>query len=150
MSDEVKETRLQAIERKRAEQRAAATAGAEDQEATDLEAIVELEAQHGFNNVAVLELPYLGEGLPVRVAVRAPTAAEFKRYRAKCVPMKDGRNNEIPGDPFAAAEQLAATCFVYPARDVLDTLCAARPGLLVQLGVQAAKLASAEEERQGK
>lgn len=149
MSDEIKETRLQAIERRRAERRAEAELLVEEQAATDLEAIDALEAQHGCDRVKVLVLPFVAEGLPVRVAVRVPEPREIKRFRDSVKPKRDGRNNEVPGDQAAAAEALGTVTTIYPERDVLDTLCEKLPALRFQLGQCAINLSAARDEAAG-
>ncbi|HEY3499767.1 MAG TPA: hypothetical protein VGK73_33980 [Polyangiaceae bacterium] len=152
MSDanEKKLSPLEQVEARRAAKREASQAAHDAQAVIDLTAIADLEDQYGFENVAVMVLPHLALGLPVRVAVRAPTPAELKRYRDRLKPTRGRRNEEIPGDATRAHEELGPACLVYPAPDVFEKLCEVRPALPGQLGVQAALLGSAKEETAGK
>lgn len=142
--------RLAEIEKRRAARKAEADAAELEQEITDLEAIDALEAQHGYNSVSVLRVPFLAEGLPVRVAVRTPLPVEIKRFRDTLKPRKDRRGNDVQGDNVLANEQLGAACLIYPAPDVLAKLCEKRPALLSQLGQVATVLSVASEEESGK
>jgi hypothetical protein len=141
---------LEQVEARRAAKRKASAEAHDAQAAIDLVAIEALEDEHGFENVAVLTLPFLASGLPVRVAVKAPTPALLKRYRDRLKPTRDRRNNEVPGDATFAHEELGGACLIYPSPDVFAKLCEARPALQGQLGVQAAHLAAAKEESEGK
>lgn len=141
---------LEAIEEKRAARKAAAEAARDEQLWRDLSAIDAIEVELGDSNVAVLRLPY-AKDLPAAVAVRAPSTAEMKRYRDRVRPSKDGRNRDVQPDQVKPAEELGATCRVYPADETaFGLLCEARPGLLVQMGVRALELGSAREESEGK
>ncbi len=142
--------RLAALEEKRAARKAAAEAARDEQLWHDLSAIDEIEVALGDSNVAVLRLPY-AKDLPAAVAVRVPTLAEMKRYRDRVRPAKDGRNRDVQPDQVKPAEEIGATCRVYPTDETLfGLLCDARPGLLVQMGVRALELGSAREETEGK
>jgi hypothetical protein len=143
-------SKLTEIEALRAEKRKASEAAHDEQAAVDLVAIDALEDEHGFENVAVMSLPFLAKGLPVRVAVKAPTQPLMKRYRDRLKPGRDRRNNEVPGDAALAHEELGGACLIYPAPDVFARLSELRPALQGQLGVQAALLAAAREESEGK
>jgi hypothetical protein len=150
MSDDKKLSPLEQVEARRAAKRAASQAAHDAQAAFDLLAIEALEDEHGFENVAVMALPFLAEGLPVRVAVKAPTQPLMKRYRDRLKPTRDRRNNEVPGDAALAHDELGLACLIYPSPDVFTRLCEKRPALPGQLGVQAALLAAAREEDAGK
>lgn len=141
---------LEAVEAKRAARKAAAEACREVQLASDLDAIDSIEAERGDSNVAVIRLPYTRD-LPAAVAVRVPSLAEMKRYRDRVRPSKDGRNRDVQPDQVQPAEEIGATCRVYPTDEtVFRALCEARPGLLVQMGVRALELGSGREESEGK
>jgi hypothetical protein len=141
---------LKEIEARRAAKRKASEAAHDAQAAIDLVAIDALEDEHGFENVAVMALPFLAAGLPVRVAVKAPSPVLMKRYRDRLRPTRDRRNNEVPGDAALAHEELGGACLIYPTTDVFAKLAEQRPALQGQLGVQAALLAAAKEESEGK
>lgn len=150
MSAEKKLSPLEQIEERRAAKRKASEESHDAQAAVDLAAIEALEDEHGFENVAVMSLPFLAVGLPVRVAVKAPSPGLLKRYRDRLKPTRDRRNNEVPGDALFANEELGGACLIYPAPDVFAKLSEFRPALQGQLGVQAASLAHAKEESEGK
>jgi hypothetical protein len=143
------------IEEKRAERKAANEAARLEQRAKDLEAIDALEQEFGDSNIATLDVPY-SPGLPTMIACRTPNEAEIKRYRHELKAKKDG----TMGDPVTAAELVAATCRVYPPRgkngeasdgdELYRKMLAARPGIHVQLGAEALKLASASAEDRSK
>lgn len=142
---EPKLTPLQVVEAKRAARKASLEAQRDEQRAIDLEAVYNLETEHGDNGVAVLNVPYT-PGLPTLCAARKPTAPEMKRYRDRCRPRKDGA--QIDGVP--PAEELAACCRVYPSDVVYADMLADRAGIHVQLGVEALKLAAGSAEAEGK
>ncbi len=130
---------LEAIEAKRAARKAKLDEQHAEQLATDLEAVDALETEHGDSNVAVLRVPFT-PGQPALCAARCPNTHEIKRYRDRI--RKDGGK----GDPVAAAEEIAAVCRVYPDADTYKAMLDARPGIHVQLGVEAVKLASGQAD----
>jgi hypothetical protein len=137
--------RLKAIEAKRAAARAAEREKADEQKATDLEAIFDLEALHGADNISTITVPYT-EGLPVVCAVRTPVKVELKRFRDQMKTKLDRRNVAQVPDHVLPNEQLAAVCLVYPDGPTFEKLCDARPGLAVQLGQLAYALGVGAEE----
>lgn len=143
MSDETLDP-LAAIQAKRAERKADLAKQKAAQMAVDLEAIDALEVELGDSNVANVEVGFV-PGLPVLAAIRCPKPAEIKRYRARLKPVKGE-----PGDNIAAAEELGAACRIYPDADTFAAMCAARGGLVVQLGLEAAKLSVGKAEDEGK
>lgn len=134
---------LELIEAKRAARKAKHQAEYELQRAVDLEALDELEIEHGDANVASLDVPF-AVGQVTLVAVRLPKPAEVKRFRAR---VKDtGRKK---ADPVAGTEELGESCAIYPAAEALQALLAERPAVLSQMGVAALKLATANAEAEG-
>ena len=149
MSDEApkEESTLEQIEKRRAERKRRTEAEALKQREIDLAAIDALEEEHGDTNITVLEVPF-APGLPTLVAARTPTEAEIKRYRHR---LKRKKADAPPPDTQAAAEELAASCRVYPPDgEVYAELLSKRPGVHLQLGVAAANLALASAESEGK
>jgi hypothetical protein len=137
---------LEQAQAKRAARKAAASADEDLARALDTEAIDSLEVQYGDSNVGVIQLPYT-PGLPTCAAVRCPKPAEVKRFRDGVTP----KHEKDRPDTAAAAELLAAISRVYPAdKEVYAKLCAARPGLAVQLGAKAMSLAIGKDESEGK
>jgi hypothetical protein len=133
------------IQARRDARKAAAKEEHEAQLALDLEAVDALEAERGDTNVAVVSIPHTS-GLPTLFAVRTPSPAETKRYRARVKPGKEGE----PGDYEGAAAEIGAVCLAYPEREVYEQMVAARPGITTQAGLAALKLASGHAESEGK
>jgi hypothetical protein len=140
---------LDVVQARRRARKDAARKADDDAFAADLEAIDALEESLGDANVDAVRVAYT-PGLPAAAAVRCPTPVQFKRYRDRITPRKDARNRDVEPDPYAAAEELAAVCLVYPDKDVYKQMCAARPGLASQLGAAAVRLAVGAEADEGK
>lgn len=117
----------------------------EAQAAIDLEAIDALEVEHGYNNIAVIIVPFT-PGSVTRVAARTPKPEEVKRYRHRVKPKKLG---DVPNAQEGAAE-LSAVVRVYPDQAAWDKVLSERPGLDTQLGQRAIALAVGSEEEAGK
>jgi hypothetical protein len=111
----------------------------------DTKAIATIEAQYGDQNVHVKEVPFIDSETPILVAVRTPSPAMVKNYRAAVEPDDDG-NREI----YQPAEDLAIQCLVYPDKDDFLRMREARYGIGTQMGLAALNLATAKEERRGK
>lgn len=136
------QSRLDEIEKRRADRRAEVERATLEQRVLDLEAIDALEAEYGPNEIKTFEVPYL-PGLPVVVAVRTGREPEVKRFLA--------RLREKNANTHAAAEEAARSCLVYPTdRETVDRLVEKRRGLLVQVGTAAMNLASARAAEEGK
>lgn len=136
---------LEEVKARREARKAELRAKRDAQLAADLEAVDALEVEHGDSNIATLEIEYV-PGLPVMVAVRCPKTHELKRYRDTVKTKRDGSL----GDPIDAAIKVAAVCLVYPDKETFGRVIEARPGVDVQLGLAALKLASAKAEDEGK
>lgn len=146
MSEETeKRTPLQVAQDKRAARKAQLQLAADAQKAIDLDAIDGLEQQYGDTNVGVLHIPHT-PGLPSVVACKVPTGHMMKRYRDSVRPSKNG----TPPDYVTAGELLATSVQIYPDAEAYEKLCAARPGLHLQLGMKALELATASEAAEGK
>lgn len=128
--------------------RAADIAEARDaQETADLEAIDALEAVAG-ESYKTMTANGFRAGVAVKIAFRAPTAPEYKRYldqygRAASKNDAKGRRD--------AQELLAESCWVYPAdKEARASVRDAFPGTLVSLSIEAAKAAELRGEEEGK
>lgn len=121
-----------------------------EQEAADLEAIADLEVEHGPSNVAVLRINY-APGLPSLVAVRIPSKAEMKRYRDTIKP-GTGRGGQLKvGDFDLAYSQIGGACIVYPpAGELRDALLDQRSAVKVEAGHAAVKLGESRDADEGK
>lgn len=138
-------TPLELAEERRAARKAEVKALHDAQRAVDLDAITDLEIEHGDANVGVIHVGYV-EGLPSCVACRTPKPVELKRFRVRVTP----KNDKDRPDSATAAEELAAVCRIYPDDATYAKLCEARPGLAIQLGSKAVALATGKEESEGK
>lgn len=141
MSEDRELTKLEALQAERDRKKAEFKAARDAQELIDLEAIMQLESEHGDESMVVLDVPFT-PGFPVKIAARLPLPQEIKRYRAR-VKVKDP-------DAVGAAEEVADVTLIYPNKDVFDKMCALRNGIKSPLGVAALKLASAKSESEGK
>jgi hypothetical protein len=139
-------TPLEAVELKRAERRAARQAEYDAQRVKDLEALTDLEDEHGSENIGHIDVPF-SPGSPTLVAVKTPEKKYVKRYRETVKPNKDGSHS---GKSVEAAETLAACVVVYPAKEVYESICEARAGVAVAAGMKALELVSARESSEGK
>jgi hypothetical protein len=137
---------LEQVKARRAARKAAVSVEEDAARAADLDAIDALEVEHGDSNVSVVHVPYV-HGMPTCAAVRCPKPAEVKRYQSRCKP----KHEKDHPDTVAAAEELAAICRIFPAdKEAYAALCAARPGLVVQLGVAAIRLGQGKSDDEGK
>jgi len=147
MADETPElSKLEAIEAKREARKAELAKKYNEQRAIDLEAIDELEIEHGDSNIRVVDVPFT-PGLPTCFAGKCPSPDLVKRYRTRVSPKKDGSTD---ASPMAAAQEVGAACRVYPDAETWAKLLAARPGIDVQLGLEVLRLAAGRAQEEGK
>ena len=138
---------LEEIEQRRAARRAKNDDDRKAQEALDLEAIDALEAADGMPLHTMTANGYK-PGVAVKIAFRAPSAIEYKRYKD----LVNRAGKDRPDERVKAQEQLAACCMVYPAADTAErkALLDAFAGVLISLSIEAAKVAEARSEDEGK
>lgn len=136
------------IEERRAARRAELAKAEEAQFVKDLEALDELEAQHGAGVVGSVRCARFIPGLPTRVFVRPPKADEYDRYTSQYGRAKDKQSTAGQRD---AIKLLGTTCWLYPVdKDVRAKLVEEFPGLLIAVGLEAAKRGEAEAEEEKK
>jgi hypothetical protein len=70
-----------------------------------------------------------------------------KRYQARLQPKKDGSVGMTAAE---AASEVGAACRVYPDAETFAKVLEARPGILVQLGVEVLRLAAGRASSEGK
>lgn len=135
------------IDERRAKARAAREAARSAQRKNDLEKIVELEESLGFDLETVETQGRVVEGVPVVVAVRPPSKAEYKRFQAifRVEPEKSPKRGD-------AIDQLAKACIVYPEKDsaAFAALLEHFPGTLssvVPVATRLAELSSTAEKK---
>ncbi len=144
--------RIAAAQARRATQKAAEAEAHADQLADDLEALADLEGEHGYDRVLRIDLRGWkpGAGSATMVVARIPLKREdlFKRFEQSAARAKSGTD-----DALKALHQLAESCVVYPARkgDLYAGTLELAPGILSNIGLQLVQhvQGAAEEEKKG-
>ncbi len=138
-------SKVEEIEARRAERKAAAEKARAEQYERDLEAVDELEAKSGSELNISLRVTNFVPGVPCLVGVRAPSELEYKRFFQS---VNRAGNADAK---MAAFEQLAKTCWAYPDNeDSRKAMLGANPGLLANVGNLATKLAELQSDAEGK
>lgn len=135
------------IERSRADRRAAQEQARADQETADLVAIDAMESEQGQSLHTMTANGYK-PGVPLKIAFRAPTAPEYKRY-CDMVGKAQGKGDHV--ERRRAQEMMAECCLMYPSQGEARTaMLAAFPGVLISLAIEAAKVAELRAEDEAK
>jgi hypothetical protein len=133
---------IEEIEAKMAARRKAHDEARDAQLVVDLAAIDALEESRG-EPLHKMTCNRFVSGQPVKVAFRAPSAGEYKRYRdmvGKAMQQNDSAAR------VKAQEMLAASVVLYPGEEARAAFEAAFPGTLLSLTIEAAKLAELKAE----
>lgn len=146
--------RIAAALAKREALKAAEAAAFAEQQAIDLEALIDIEAEHGFERVVRIDIGGWkpGAGAATMVVARVPTKAEkaVRRYEETVSKAKAGSTTQHD-----AAVTLAGFCIVYPdkdsAKDLYDATLELAAGVMAHVGVQVMRVVqgNAEEEKKG-
>lgn len=146
--------RIAAAQARREAMKAAEAEAHAEQLATDLEALADLEAEHGFDRVIRVDLRGWkpGSGATTMVVARIPLRREdaVKRFEQTAARSKQGSD-----DGLKALHTLAEFCIVYPHRkDHAEAYAATldlAPGILSNVGLQVVQAVqgAAEEEKKG-
>lgn len=134
------------IEKRRAARKAAHEQAKAEQELKDLEAIDALEEESG-EPLHTMTANRYQQGCPVKIAYRAPTGVEYKRY---CDMVGAAMKKNDHQARQKAQELLAQACLVYPVDESRKSMLEAFPGLLISLAIEAAKVAELRSEEEGK
>lgn len=134
------EERIAAIQARRAARAADHDRARQAQLADDLEALDAAETKHGIGNVKALDVEY-AEGFPTMLIVHVPEPVRMKVFRDR-VKQKNADNAK-------ATIEIGAECIAYPSAEVFKAWLEVRPGLDVQAGLAALKLASAKVKDEG-
>src|SRR4051812_18130236 len=102
-------SKVEEIEARRAQRKADAEKGRAAQYEKDLEAVDALETEHGYVLDISLRVANFAPGVPSLVGVRAPSELEYKRFFQS---INRAGNADAK---MQAHEQLAKTCWAYPA-----------------------------------
>jgi hypothetical protein len=136
------------IEERRAKRRAELAKVEKEQFEKDLEALDELEIEHGHGTIGSAKTAHFVPGLPTRVFFRTPKGPEYTRYTEQYGRATDKKSTAGQRD---ALTLLGKTCWLYPKDDdTKKALAETFPGLLVSVGLAASKKAEAETEAEGK
>lgn len=145
------ERRVAAANERRAALKALEAEAHAEQQATDIERLVDLEEKHGFDRILRIDLGGWkpDAGAATLVAARVPLASEgvFKRFQVAL--------NSPKADHAQAANTFAAACLVYPHREddkkLYEATLELAPGILVAVAGELSKAAMghAEEEKKG-
>ena len=131
--------KLEEIEARRAARKTALEAQRREQLAQDLEALDQLEVEHGDHAVVRVDLQRYEPGLPTMVVMRLPKPIEFKRYQDQC-----------KKDVTAATNLIGDVCRLYPDEDTYKRMRSTFTGVHVMAAVAAINAASAKEQQEGK
>lgn len=140
-------TRLEGLEAKLEERRIARNAARDEQKAVDLEAKFALLDE--FDTLATVEATGFKPGVSVLAFVRAPNAAEYKRYKDQLFRAADKKSAMASKD---AGELMARACWVYPpVGEAQSAMLEAFAGLVSSISAAAIALAEGkvEEEKNG-
>jgi hypothetical protein len=111
----------------------------------DLKARIAAEEEHG--RCTAVKLPRFVKGVPTFALVRAPSGAEYKRYKSMAFNSADKKAEA----KIAATEMLARSCWVYPAETPeQEAMLAVASGLLSSISLAAQRLAEGKAEEEGK
>lgn len=134
------------IERRREEGRAKHEKKRLEQYATDLEALADLEDEHGCDAVASLTTDRFVEGLPTMVVIKAPDGKAYKKFVDQ-IRLAQGKAKKI-GE---AQDDLADYVWLYPSdKEKREEMKQKFPGTLASIVIVATKLADLREREEGK
>lgn len=146
MSESVAD-RIAEIEARRAQRAADHKRARDEQYLADLNALEALEDEAEPGSITTLGVDgedgrRFSKGLPTFAAFRRPTAIEVKRFRDRT---RAKNQNDTPNVNGALVE-LAEACLVYPTPEVFKRMLEVYPGIDLQGGRLAARLAVGKEE----
>lgn len=143
--------RIAAARSKRDALQAVEETARDEQLANDLEAIADLEAEHGFERIIRIQLPGWtpGKGAPTCVAVRVPYAKEQK---CKRFIQLINASKEHTRERIEASEQLGESCMVYPklGTDEYKAALEIAPLILTHAAAQIVKASQGQVEKREK
>lgn len=146
MSDEKKRT-AEEIQEERAKRKELHAQAEQEQFATDLEALNDLEIEHGDGTIGAVSVRFV-QGFPTRAFFKTPSSIQYKRYVDQVHKAVDKKNTSAQR---AAQETLAKSCWVYPKdADAQAAMLESFPGLLTSIALAAASLAEGRAEEEGK
>jgi hypothetical protein len=139
---------VEEIEARRAARKAEAAKAEAEQFAKDLEALDALEVEHGDGAIGSVKAARFVPGLTTRVFFRSPEGPEYDRYAASYGKATTKQSTTGQRDALAL---LGRAVWLYPKdEEAKKGLVETFPGLLVAIGLSAAKRAEAAEVEEGK
>lgn len=151
MSTEKKLTaaeRIELAQERRSKLREETDAAKLEQLATDLEAIADLEEELGESMVVAMDAKVWSPGCPVKIAVRAPNAAQYKRHLDTV--MRGTRDKDVNATT-SSVTLIGESCLVYPPKGELrDALIRTVPGAYLSAGQLAVQLGESEKANEKK
>lgn len=145
MSDEELDKEIEALEQQREKGFEAEAREEKRQYVADLKARIEAEEEHG--RCTAVKLPRFVKGVPTFALVRAPSSAEYKRYKSMAFNSADKKAES----KIAATETLARACWVYPKESAEQAaMLEVASGLLSSISLAAQRLAEGKAEEEGK
>ena len=148
---EILEERIEAAKARRLQTKASEAFARAEQEATDLEAIADLECELGFERVIAIEVGAWRPGMncPVRVAVRVPLGSEklCQVFIEKINRAKEGSKEKL-----TAQDALAIECWEYPKKGSEGYKAALElaPLILANAALQIVLASQGRAEQEGK
>lgn len=152
MSKPTPEERIKAALEKRAQMQAAEANAYAEQQASDIEALVDLESEHGFDRVLRIDLVGWkpGSGASTLVAARIPLGSEkvIKRFEDTVAKSKERTTANL-----TAMQTVGLSCIVYPDREkqkeLYDATIELAPAIVSKVGELVVKAVhgKAEEEK---
>jgi len=137
---------IEEIEAERAARKAALAAQRLEQLATDLQALNDLEIQHGDGKIVRVDIGRYVPGLPTMVIMRLPKPVEFKRYTDMIAARGDA-----PGEQLNPSIMLAESCRLYPAeKEDYERVKAEFTGLHINAAVALRKACEGSAVEEGK
>lgn len=140
-------SKLEEIEKRRAERKSALAVKKEEQKVKDLEALDALEIEHGDGSVCALQVEGYREGIPTMVVLKAPSQVEYKRFTDMIARASVKNSTSARVD---AQHLIGKTCWLYPEKEEQTKMLEAFPGLLLAIALKATQLAEATQVEEGK
>jgi len=141
------------IKKRREAMREVLAKAKEAQNDIDMDRVVELEEQYGYERIVSIKLPAWDPSIggPTLVAARVPKSSEaiMKRFEQELNNSKEGSPQRV-----AARNSLARACLVYPDPDgdkeTFDKVMDSAPGVLANVALVVIQKAQGIAEEKGK
>ena len=142
---------IEEVRKRRAARKEALRIEEEAQREIDEESLDNLEIEYGDNMIGVQQVKYVS-GQATMVIVRGPSSPETQRYRATVAKAQNVKAHDAARKASIvskALDDLAASCVLYPDKELFELMCDQRPGLKHLVGNKAIGVALSENEELG-